>query len=60
MNLDQDRYVYESELFEQWIVTRKLFTKYGATLKKKPDGQYADVRVNGHWSTWLARAKIEI
>jgi len=51
-------YEKEQQLFEQWISTRKLCTKYGAKLNKKPDGQYADIRVNGHWSTWLARAKL--
>jgi hypothetical protein len=45
----------QREAFEKWIQTRKLFTQYGAKLRRGSDGgQYTDVRVNGHWMTWQA------
>lgn len=40
--------------FEAWLSTRKLCKKYGARLDKLTDGQYRDIRVRGHWSTWQA------
>lgn len=55
MEIDYEK---EHKNFESWISGRKLCTKYGARLHRKPDGQYADVRVNGHWVTWIARAKL--
>ena len=44
----------ENEKFEAWISTRKLCKKYGAKLGRFADGQYRDVRVRGHFVTWLA------
>jgi hypothetical protein len=40
--------------FEAFIRTRKLCTKYGAKLDFLPDGQYRDIRVRGHYSTYQA------
>lgn len=44
--------MYNRDGFENWITTRKLFTKYGAKLRVDSNGNYTDVRVNGHWITW--------
>lgn len=46
----------ERALFEAWVSTRKVCTKYGAKLKQNSDGTYADYRINDRWLAWQARA----
>jgi hypothetical protein len=47
----------EIDKFEKWIKTRKLITKYNASLKRTSDDNFCDVRINGHWVTWQAALK---
>lgn len=42
------------QAFELWVIGRKVVKRYGAKLTQRPDGSYADYRINDRWVAWNA------